>query len=158
MRKLVILLLVLMVAFLGCKKADKSEEAPAEQAMTEAPAMPETDPGSMVITESGLNYKDLVVGDGAVAEAGKVAVVHYTGWLMDDTKFDSSVDRGAPFEFPLGEGRVIKGWDEGVAGMKVGGKRLLIIPPDLGYGERGAPPHIPPNSVLKFEVELLEVK
>ncbi len=88
----------------------------------------------VVTTPSGLKYVDLVVGTGPAAEAGKTVVVHYTGWLTDGTKFDSSVDRGQPFSFPLGAGRVIKGWDEGVAGMAVGGKRKLMIPPQLGYG------------------------
>ena len=106
----------------------------------------------------GLKYTDDQVGTGAEAQAGKTVSVHYTGWLTDGTKFDSSKDRGQPFSFPLGAGRVIKGWDEGVAGMKVGGKRTLVIPPDLGYGARGAPGAIPPNATLKFEVELLEVK
>jgi FKBP-type peptidyl-prolyl cis-trans isomerase FkpA len=106
----------------------------------------------------GLKYTDDQVGSGAEAQAGKTVSVHYTGWLTDGTKFDSSKDRGQPFSFPLGAGRVIKGWDEGVAGMKVGGKRTLVIPPDLGYGARGAPGAIPPNATLKFEVELLEVK
>jgi FKBP-type peptidyl-prolyl cis-trans isomerase FkpA len=106
----------------------------------------------------GLKYTDDQVGTGAEAQAGKTVSVHYTGWLTDGTKFDSSKDRGQPFSFPLGAGRVIKGWDEGVAGMKVGGKRTLMIPPDLGYGARGAPGAIPPNATLKFEVELLEVK
>ena len=108
-------------------------------------------------TQDGLKYTDDQVGTGAVAQAGKNVSVHYTGWLLDGTKFDSSLDRGQPFTFPLGAGRVIKGWDEGVEGMKVGGKRTLIIPPSLGYGSRGTGP-IPPNSTLKFEVQLLDVK
>ena len=112
-----------------------------------------------ITTPSGLQYRDLVVGTGEVASAGRTAVVHYTGWLLDGTKFDSSVDRGTPFEFPLGAGRVIKGWDEGVATMNVGGKRELIIPPDLAYGAQGAAGGlIPANATLKFEVELLELK
>lgn len=111
----------------------------------------------VVTTPSGLKYMDLVVGTGPAAEAGKTVVVHYTGWLTDGTKFDSSVDRGQPFSFPLGAGRVIKGWDEGVAGMAVGGKRKLMIPPQLGYGSRGAGSVIPPNAELIFEVQLLEI-
>jgi FKBP-type peptidyl-prolyl cis-trans isomerase FkpA len=112
----------------------------------------------------GLAKTDTVVGKGAEAVAGKTVVVHYTGWLLDPAakdkrgkQFDSSVGRGA-FSFPLGAGRVIKGWDEGVAGMKVGGKRTLVIPPELGYGARGAGGVIPPNATLMFDVELLEVK
>jgi len=111
-----------------------------------------------VTTASGLQYIDITRGDGAAAKAGDAAVVHYTGWLVDGTKFDSSVDRGQPFRFPLGAGRVIKGWDEGVAGMKVGGVRKLIAPPDLAYGASGRPPVIPPNATLIFEVELLGVE
>jgi FKBP-type peptidyl-prolyl cis-trans isomerase len=110
----------------------------------------------IVTTPSGLKYVDLVVGTGPEAEAGKTVVVHYKGWLTDGTPFDSSVDRG-PFSFALGAGRVIKGWDEGVAGMKVGGKRKLVIPPQLGYGARGAGSVIPPNAELIFEVELLKI-
>ena len=110
-----------------------------------------------VTTPSGLQYIDLAGGEGATAEAGNNVSVHYTGWLTDGTKFDSSVDRDQPFQFPLGAGRVIAGWDEGVCGMTVGGKRKLTIPSDLGYGPTGAGGVIPPNATLVFEVELLEI-
>lgn len=106
-------------------------------------------------TPSGLIIEEVVVGAGAEATAGQEVTVHYTGWLTDGQKFDSSKDRDDPFVFPLGEGRVIKGWDEGVQGMKVGGTRKLTIPPALGYGARGAGSVIPPNATLVFEVELL---
>ncbi|MTW17476.1 FKBP-type peptidyl-prolyl cis-trans isomerase [Rhodoplanes serenus] len=113
-------------------------------------------------TPSGLIITDITVGTGATPRQGQTCVMHYTGWLYENgtkgKKFDSSVDRGRPFEFPLGMGRVIKGWDEGVATMKVGGKRTLVIPPELGYGARGAGGVIPPNATLMFEVELLDVK
>ena len=109
-------------------------------------------------TPSGLQITTLVGGTGEAATAGKAAVVHYTGWLLYGTKFDSSVDRGTPFEFLLGAGRVIKGWDEGVENMNVGGKVELIRPPDLAYGAQGAGGAIPANATLKFEVELLELK
>ena len=112
----------------------------------------------VVTTPTGLKYVDLVVGTGLEAEKGQTVSVHYTGWLTDGKKFDSSVDRGEPFSFPLGAERVIKGWDEGVAGMKVGGKRKLMIPPQLGYGTRGAGGVIPPNAELVFEVQLLEIR
>ena len=116
----------------------------------------------MTTTPSGLQIEDTTVGTGASPETGQVCVMHYTGWLYKDgvkgAKFDSSIDRGKPFEFPIGTGRVIKGWDEGVASMKVGGKRTLIIPPELGYGARGAGGVIPPNATLIFDVELLGLK
>ena len=114
---------------------------------------------AMTTTASGLEYTDTVVGTGASPKTGQTCVMHYTGWLRESgekgKKFDSSHDRGTPFDFPIGMGRVIKGWDEGVAGMKVGGKRTLIIPPNLGYGARGAGGVIPPNATLIFDVELL---
>jgi len=116
-----------------------------------------SDDDAVVQTASGLGYVDLVDGQGARPAAGDSVSVHYTGWLKDGTKFDSSVDRGQPFEFAIGRGRVIRGWDEGVASMKVGGKRKLIIPAHLGYGERGAGGVIPPGATLIFEVELLGV-
>ena len=116
-----------------------------------------SDDDAVVQMASGLGYVDLVDGQGARPAAGDSVSVHYTGWLKDGTKFDSSVDRGQPFEFAIGRGRVIRGWDEGVASMKVGGKRKLIIPAHLGYGERGAGGVIPPGATLIFEVELLGV-
>jgi peptidylprolyl isomerase len=118
--------------------------------------------GKPMTTASGLQIIDNTVGTGASPKSGQTCVMHYTGWLYNDgkkgKKFDSSVDRNEPFEFPIGQGQVIKGWDEGVASMKVGGKRTLIIPPALGYGARGAGGVIPPNATLMFDVELLAVK
>lgn len=133
---------------LGLSFSAQAEEGKKEKAMTK--------------TDSGLEYRDSKEGTGATAKAGDSCKMHYTGWLWVDgkkgKKFDSSLDRGDPFEFSLGRGEVIKGWDEGVAGMKVGGKRDLLIPSKLGYGERGAGGVIPPNAVLMFDVELLGVK
>src|SRR5256885_6198487 len=118
--------------------------------------------GKPMTTASGLQIIDSKVGTGAAPKTGQTCVMHYTGWLYENgqkgKKFDSSVDRGEPFEFPIGAGRVIKGWDEGVATMKVGGKRTLVIPPELGYGARGAGGVIPPNATLIFDVELINVK
>jgi peptidylprolyl isomerase len=118
--------------------------------------------GKTMTTQTGLKFIDTTVGTGASPKEGQTCVMHYTGWLSNagekGKKFDSSVDRGSPFEFPIGKQRVIAGWDEGVASMKVGGKRTLIIPPELGYGARGAGGVIPPNATLIFDVELLAVK
>jgi FKBP-type peptidyl-prolyl cis-trans isomerase len=132
--------------------------APAASAAspTFAPALG-VDMATMTKTPSGLAYHDKKVGKGAVAKAGQTVSVQYTGWLPDGTKFDSSRDRNEPFGFALGNGQVIKGWDEGVAGMRIGGRRLLVIPPDLAYGPGGSGP-IPPNSTLVFDVELLGAK
>ncbi len=126
-----------------------------------APAVAQT-AGPTMTTPSGLKITDSKVGSGASPKTGQIVVVHYTGWLSENgakgKKFDSSVDRGQPFEFPIGTHRVIPGWDEGVATMKVGGKRTLIIPPELGYGARGAGGVIPPNATLIFDVELIGIK
>ena len=112
----------------------------------------------VIKTDSGLQYVELKEGEGTAAKKGDTVVVHYTGWLKDGKKFDSSLDRKEPFSFELGAGKVIKGWDEGVAGMKPGGKRKLIIPAELAYGKKGAGDVIPPNSELTFEVELIKIK
>ena len=116
------------------------------------------DTTALTKTESGLRYVDVTKGQGEEASPGRTASVHYTGWLPYGKKFDSSRDRNEPFSFTIGAQQVIAGWDEGVAGMRVGGRRKLVIPPDLGYGAAGAPPDIPPNSILVFDVELLDVK
>ncbi len=144
-----------------------TETAAAETAATD-PAAAETaaDPAAATAEPAGsLQVTDVKVGDGAVANAGQVVSVHYTGWLYDAAaadkhgiKFDSSVDRGEPFQFPLGAGRVIQGWDQGVAGMKIGGQRTLVIPPEMGYGANGAGGLIPPNATLIFDVELLGIE
>jgi peptidylprolyl isomerase len=128
-----------------------AEKKPEKRAEAEAG-------GEVITLPSGLQYVDRVVGTGASPKKGQTLRVHYTGTLVDGTKFDSSVDRGQPFTFPIGMGHVIKGWDEGVMSMRVGGKRKLIIPPDLAYAERGAGGVIGPNATLIFEVELLGVK
>ena len=148
-----LLLLTFLVAFVtACGGSDSSDSSSSSNAEVNM------DSNSTVTTSSGLQYTDLVVGTGTEASSGATAVVHYTGWLLDGTKFDSSLDRGVPFEFVIGRGRVIKGWDEGVLTMNVGGKRELIIPPNLAYGDQGAGGVIPPGATLKFEVELIELK
>jgi peptidylprolyl isomerase len=130
-------------------------------ALSATPASAQTQ-GKTMTTPSGLQITDTKVGTGAQPQTGQTCVMHYTGWLYQNgakgAKFDSSLDRGEPFEFAIGQGQVIKGWDEGVASMKVGGKRSLVIPPQLGYGARGAGGVIPPNATLIFDVELLGVK
>jgi FKBP-type peptidyl-prolyl cis-trans isomerase len=155
--KLVLLSVILTVLGFasGCGKSEKSSTP--NQPGTSSPSGPTKVNGQPTTTPSGLEYWDIVVGTGATAVPGKPVSVHYTGWLTNGDKFDSSLDRGKPFVFPLGEGQVIKGWDEGVAGMKAGGKRQLKIPPALGYGDSGAGGVIPPKATLIFDVELLEV-
>lgn len=150
---IIILLLLLAGAAFLVYTYTRPEAPDASQ-----PAASLPDISNLTTTTSGLQYKDVTTGTGAEARAGNAVSVHYTGWLTDGTKFDSSVDRGQPFTFNLGSGGVIAGWDEGVAGMKVGGKRILVIPPDLGYGARGAGGVIPPNATLIFQVELLSVQ
>ena len=157
MKKTYLLLSVALAAALVSALASADEKKPT------TPSEPEKKSESkMIKTASGLQYEDMKVGSGAAPKAGQTCVMHYTGWLWENgakgKKFDSSVDRGTPFEFPLGQGRVIKGWDEGIATMKVGGKRLLLIPSQLAYGPSGRPPVIPPSSTLLFEVELLDTK
>jgi len=142
MRHGCIALALLLVGLASCTKKE------GEPAKAEPPK----------VTASGLKIEELVVGTGTSPKQGETVSVHYTGWLTDGTKFDSSRDRGTPFEFQIGVGRVIKGWDEGVMSMKVGGKRKLIIPAALGYGARGAGGVIPPNAELHFDVELLGVE
>jgi FKBP-type peptidyl-prolyl cis-trans isomerase FkpA len=151
--------LIVLIALSGC--AAKPAASPPGSTQSEPAAAqgstPDDSPGTTKeVTE--LKIEDLKVGDGAEAKTGDTVSVHYTGWLTDGTKFDSSRDSGTPFQFTLGQGRVIRGWDEGVAGMKVGGRRKLTIPPEMGYGAQGAGGGvIPPNATLVFDVELLGV-
>ena len=173
------IVMIALIAALGCaRKSSDVAVSPAEQVQTPGAEVAENPPGGppadepqgagsqeggaetgqVVRTDSGLQYKDIAVGDGAEAVTGSRVAVHYTGWLADGTKFDSSIDRGEPFTFTIGAGGAIEGWQEGIQGMRVGGKRKLVIPPQLGYGEGGFPPVIPPNATLTFEVELVGVE
>lgn len=131
--------------------------APRQKASAADNEKPAKVTGAGKSTASGVQYWDLKPGTGAVAESGNTVSIHYTGWLEDGKKFDSSLDRGRPFRFHLGEGSVIKGWDEGVSGMKVGGKRQLKVPPALAYGDQGKGGVVPPNATLTFEMQLVEV-
>ena len=157
--KLIILLLLIAgIAIPACsQKEDKTMAAEQKPAAT-AQQTPSAASDKYVKTASGLSYLDITPGAGASPSPGRQVKVHYTGWLENGTKFDSSLDRGQPFVFPIGAGQVIPGWDEGVMSMKVGGKRKLIIPPQLGYGANGTGGVIPPNATLIFEVELLGVQ
>jgi FKBP-type peptidyl-prolyl cis-trans isomerase len=146
--------IAMMITLLGLALAVYAPTVSARSAS----AGPTKVTGESTKTPSGLEYWDIKVGTGAVAQSGHKVKVDYTGWLTDGKKFDSSVGTGKPFEFMLGAGQVIKGWDEGVAGMKVGGKRQLRIPPDLAYGPKGYPGAIPPNATLIFDVQLVDAK
>ena len=143
------LALLFLLAITACGKDAKSAGFSASLGV---------DTTTMTKAPSGLWYTDVAVGQGAEAEPGRTVSVHYTGWLTNGTKFDSSRDRGEPFAFTLGAGQVISGWDEGVKGMKVGGRRKLVLPPQLGYGDGGAPPAIPPGATLVFDVEVLGIE
>ncbi len=156
------LLVVLALVAVGCKPPENvgSASQPAPPAATSPAASIPTNPaaGGEITLPDGLKYEDLRVGDGALAESRKEVAVHYTGWLTDGTKFDSSLDRGTPYTLQLDVAAVIAGWHEGIKGMRVGGKRKLTIPPALGYGSRGNPPVIPGDATLIFEIELLAVR
>ncbi len=149
-----VVLLTALVVACGPETAPAAEPAAAAE---QAQAATQNTEGTTVKTASGLQYQELKAGDGPAAKAGDIVSVHYTGKLTDGKKFDSSLDRGQPFQFALGQGQVIKGWDEGIALMKKGGKAILTIPPELGYGARGAGGVIPPNATLVFEVELVNI-
>jgi FKBP-type peptidyl-prolyl cis-trans isomerase len=152
---IIVALIVLLVGFLVFRDYTSKNNSYPIGTLDSTPPAPSS---NAVTTASGLVYEDLKVGDGATAASGNTVSVNYTGWLADGTKFDSSLDRGQPFEFTLGAGGVIPGWDEGVQGMRVNGTRLLIIPPELGYGPSGYPPAIPPDATLTFEVQLVGIK
>lgn len=152
----------------SCADKPTADNTPAAPAPTSAPPQPaapsggtfqlfELDSSKIQFTKSGLQYQIVQKGNGEIPQQGQTVIAHYHGTLLDGTTFDSSFERGQPFQFPLGQGRVIRGWDEGFALFPVGTKAILIIPPDLGYGERGSPPKIPPQATLRFDVELLGI-
>ncbi len=152
-------IVILAITLLALASLATAQTAPAKKAQAKpAASVPTKVTGPPTKTASGLEYWDIKVGEGAIAQSGKHVKVDYTGWLTNGKKFDSSVGTGKPFDFMLGASQVIKGWDQGVAGMKVGGKRQLRIPPDLAYGAAGYPGAIPPNSTLIFDVQLVDVK
>jgi FKBP-type peptidyl-prolyl cis-trans isomerase FkpA len=156
-RPTLLLALALLATSACAKDDDMPPQNPNPETATFAPALGVNVP-TMRKSASGLLVQDVAPGSGATAKAGDTVSVHYSGYLVDGTKFDSSRDRDEPITFPLGRGAVIEGWDEGVAGMRVGGKRKLVIPPSLGYGTRGAGGVIPPNAILVFDVELTDVR
>ena len=145
-----------LIVLAGCASTGGSRTTASDSAATSVSVGATTGPKE-ITTASGLKYQDLKIGDGQLAERGMVVSVHYTGWMPDGTKLDSSLDRGTPYDFQLGVSQVIQGWHEGIAGMRVGGKRKLTIPSSLAYGERGRPP-VPPNATLVFDVELVAIK
>jgi FKBP-type peptidyl-prolyl cis-trans isomerase len=153
--KIIILVITLVITLFALVGMTVGQTAPAKKPAAGGPTKVTGEPTK---TASGLEYWDIKVGAGAVAQTGQHVKVDYTGWLTDGKKFDSSVGTGHPFDFMLGAGQVIKGWDEGVVGMKVGGKRQLRIPPDLAYGAKGYPGAIPPSATLIFDVQLVDVK
>ena len=153
--KMIILIITLVITLFALVGMTVGQTAPAKKPAAGGPTKVTGEPTK---TASGLEYWDIKVGAGAVAQTGQHVKVDYTGWLTDGKKFDSSVGTGHPFDFMLGAGQVIKGWDEGVVGMKVGGKRQLRIPPDLAYGAKGYPGAIPPSATLIFDVQLVDVK
>lgn len=159
MRALLMATVPALIVAAGCYSGSDSGEAASDDAgeVVSEKVGPPPLSGETITTASGLQYIVIEPGDGPAPQAGQEVQVHYTGWLTDGRKFDSSRDRGQPFSFPLGQGRVIRGWDEGVSLMRVGGVRRLIIPPELGYGDRGAGGVIPPGATLIFDVELLGI-
>jgi FKBP-type peptidyl-prolyl cis-trans isomerase len=148
-------ILLMAAGLIACSRSADRDSTPGKGGFSASLGV---DTAAMTKTPSGLRYQEMTPGQGKEATPGRPVSVHYTGWLPNGEKFDSSRDRNQPFGFTLGAGEVIAGWDEGVAGMKVGGRRKLVIPPDLAYGTAGAPPDIPPGATLVFDVELLDVR